>query len=120
MFSEILNFSNKKTAKQAVYFYIGYIGVAVLLGGGLNEIAGKLGIQETYRSLLLVAPTIMNAVMALVLNYILLTKKGFSHDLIPSLSILASVVLTLMLGIFFGLLPSTYLTTVESKSEENY
>ena len=120
MLSETINFSNKKTAKQALYFYIGYIGVAVLLGGGLNEIAGKLGIQETYRSLLLVAPTIMNAIMALVLNYILLTKKKLTHDPVASLSIVVSVILTLMLGIFFGLLPSTFLTTLEPNSEDNY
>ncbi|SFV61447.1 hypothetical protein MNB_SM-7-557 [hydrothermal vent metagenome] len=112
MFDDLFNFSMQRTRKQALGFYFAYsiftimflfifgIVMALIFGEQIVPQATQIG-----RSFAILVP--------LMLSFEILRQKR-SFSFVNVLIAFASGILG-VLGIFFGLLPTAYLTTLPSR-----
>ncbi len=107
MFSQLVNFGFKRTAKQAFGFYISYLVLGLILGFIVGIIAGLLNPNNPQQAGLL-AGQIMVIIVAV--------KRSLLKSFTVIFLIALTALLSLTLGALGGLIPVSFLTTREDKS----
>lgn len=110
MFSNLTNLSVKRTAKQAIGFYIAYLILIALAGGligGLISLVTGKGDFDTG----LVMGTYAAVVFSVVISFIIIYKKNLLGNYLYLILVILSGILALGGGGLLGLIPAAYLTT---------
>lgn len=110
MFKNLTDFSYKRSKKEAVGFYLGYLVVIVLvaglLGGVIGLAFGDKGVEAGLRF-----GNIIAIVVSLGLSFAILSKKKLMSNFGLILVALASGVFAFFGGGLLGLIPAAYLST---------
>jgi len=107
MFSDLLDYEKKRSAQQAVGFYIAYVLVgllAIFLFGMLMELLFSIGYDNGKKIGYLFA-----VVIPLVLSFMILISKNALHFKYVLLALLSGILG--LFGIFLGFILTAYLTT---------
>ena len=119
MFSRLTDFSYKRNRKEALEFYLAYLLLSILLGGLVGGVYGMAtgrtqgaeGFQAGIR-----AGHVCSIVLITIISLATLkSKRLFGHFGYWLLAIVI-VLLTLLAGAIFGLIPLAFLTTREKIS----
>lgn len=115
MFANLTNFSQKRTTKEALGFYLAYL----LLGFILGAVAGALGAvilakggstSETY-SAAAQSGMIVAIIYPMVISFLILKGKKLTSNFGYILLAIAAGILGYFGGALLGLLPAAFLTT---------
>lgn len=115
MFSDLLDYEKNRSTKQAIGFYIAYAIVGLLflfILGTIMEILFSIGYENEKKVgyvFAIVAPT--------TVSFMILKRKNAMNFKYVLLAFLSGVLG--LFGVFFGFIPTAYLTTrMSSKNEE--
>jgi len=118
MFNKLIDFSYKRSGKEALGFYLAYLLLSILLGGLVGGVYGLVvgikgpeGFQTGIR-----AGHVISILLIIMLSVVILCKQKLSAHFVCWLLALAAVALTLFFGVIFGLIPLAFLTTRKNKS----
>jgi hypothetical protein len=118
MFSNLTNYAYKRSPLQALGFYIAYLILIILVGGVLGGIAGLL-FEENSFAISLRLGVITAIITCLALAILVVSKKNQWSNFLAIFLIVLSPFLAFLLGGIGGLLPVSYLTTLEKKAVQN-
>lgn len=112
MFRNLTDFSYKRSLKEAIGFYLGYLLLIVLasmiLGGVSGLVLGDRSTEVGFRIGNLVA-----VITVLTLSFVILSKKDLLANFGMILVALLSGILAFFGGALLGLIPTAYLSTKE-------
>ena len=112
MFSNLTNLAYKRSAGQAVVFYVvyffGIVIAAMVLGGASGLITGESNFALSVQIGMFVA-----IIACLGLSFAILTKKGLTGNTTYIALVVLSGVLAYFGGALLGLIPVAFLTTVK-------
>ena len=112
MFNNLKDFSYKRSSKEAIGFYLAYLGLALLLGIILGVPAILTGIIDinNYVQLTKIAAYFSGTYCG-VISILLLTKKKFWNNLGYILLALLGILLAVGTGVLLGLVIPALITT---------
>jgi len=110
MFKNLTDFSYKRSGKEALGFYVGYLILIVVVGAIFGGILGLALGEESFEIGLRVG-NIIAILASLVLSFLILSKKKQMNNFGMILLALLSGLLAFIGGGLLGLIPSAYLTT---------
>jgi len=110
MFRNLTDFSYKRTGKEALGFYIGYLVFIVVVGAILGGVLGLVLGEESFEIGLRVG-NILAILATLALSFLILSKKKMMNNFGLILLALLSGLLAFIGGGLLGLIPTAYLTT---------
>lgn len=110
VFKNLTDFSYKRTGKEALGFYLGYLVLIIVVGAILGGTLG-LAFGEQSFELGLRVGNIIAILVALGLSFMILSKKGLMNDFGMILLALLSGLLAFIGGGLLGLIPAAYLST---------
>ena len=110
MFKNLTDFSYKRTGKEALGFYIGYLVLIVVVGAILGGILGLVLGEESFEIGLRVG-NILAILATLGLSFLILSKKKMMNNFGMILLALLSGLLAFVGGGLLGLIPTAYFTT---------
>lgn len=110
MFKDIFNYSQKKSLKQALFFYLAHFVLLVIVGGLVSGILSTLSGDDSFEYGVKIG-TIVAALGSLVASFLVLQKKRLLSNFVYVLVALLSGVLALFAGAFLGLIPAAWLST---------
>ena len=121
MFSNLTDFSFKRSAIQAVGFYIAYLVLTVVLGGlagGVFSIlTSNLTVAEGYLSGVRIG-AILAVIVSISLAFLIVSKKRRLSNFFYLILIALSGILALLAGGLAGLIIPAFLTTRASMANE--
>ncbi|MGI6775953.1 MAG: hypothetical protein ACOX5S_01485 [Patescibacteria group bacterium] len=110
MFKNLLDYSYKRSFKEAIGFYISYLVLTLILAVLLTSVLGPTSGQENfdfgYRVWNLVA-----IIVTVTLSFLILKKKEFLGNFFYFILALLSGVLSYFGGGLLGLIPVAFLST---------
>jgi len=110
MFRKLTDFSYKRSFKEALGFYLGYLLLIVLASMILGGVSGLvLGNQSTEIGLRI--GNLVAVIAVLALSFMILSKKDLSGNFGMILVALLSGILAFLGGSLLGLIPAAYLST---------
>ena len=108
MFQEIMNFTYQRTTKQAIGWYLMYLVICVVMGFAVGHIAGMFSSPAGAANVGLMAGQISAIPYHVALGVLLLWHRDKSATNV--MLVLLSVVLSIALGAFGGLIPLAFLS----------
>jgi TIR domain len=108
MFQEIMNFAYQRTTKQAIGWYLMYLVICVVMGFAVGHIAGMFSTPGGAANVGLMAGQISAIPYHVALGVLLLWHRDKSASNI--MLVLLSVMLSIALGAFGGLIPLAFLS----------
>ncbi len=108
MFQEIMNFTYQRTTKQAIGWYLMYLVICVVMGFAVGHIAGMFSSPAGAANVGLMAGQISAIPYHVALGVLLLWHRDKSASNV--MLVLLSVVLSIALGAFGGLIPLAFLS----------
>ncbi|KKQ80821.1 MAG: hypothetical protein UT02_C0002G0046 [Parcubacteria group bacterium GW2011_GWC2_38_7] len=120
MFKNLTKLGFKRTAKQAIGFYLAYLLLLLLCAGLLGGIlAVVLNDTNLIAQISLKLGNIIAITVTLILSFFILKAKKLLGNFKYILVALLSGFLALFLGALAGLIPVAYLTTREKQENDN-
>lgn len=110
MFKKLTDFSYKRTRKQAVGFYLGYLILIIIVGALVGGMVGLAFGDESFELGLRVGNFIA-VLIVLGVSFAILNKKKLMNNFGLILLALASGLFAYLGGGLLGLLPAAYLST---------
>lgn len=108
MFQEIMNFAYQRTTKQAIGWYLMYLAICVVMGFAVGHIAGMFSTPAGAVNVGLAAGQISAIPYHVALGVLLLWHRDKSASNV--MLVLLSVMLSIALGGFGGLVPLAFLS----------
>ena len=111
MFKNLTNVKYKRTAKEALGFYLAYFFLALLIGGLAGALVGGLANQRSVFDMSLRVGNVVAIIFSAGISYYILKAKKLTNRYgFLVLAILAGI-LAGFGGALLGLIPAAYLTT---------
>ena len=110
MFKKLTNLAYKRSRKEALGFYLGYLILIVVVGALAGGLFGLASGQENFELGLRIG-NIIGILASLGLSFAVLSKKGLMNNFGLLLLALLSGLLAFIGGGLLGLIPASYLTT---------
>ena len=110
MFKNLTDFAYKRSGKEALGFYLGYLILIVVVGALAGGLFGLASGQENFELGLRIG-NIIGILASLGLSFAVLSKKGLMNNFGLLLLALLSGLLAFIGGGLLGLIPASYLTT---------
>ena len=110
MFSNLTDFSVKRTIKQAIGFYIAYLILIALSGGLIGSFIGLITRNGNFDTGLTMG-TYAAVIFSVVISFAIVYKKNLLGNLLYLILVILSGILAFGGGGLFGLIPAAYLTT---------
>ena len=122
MFKDLLIFEKVRTPKEAIGFYLAFLLLLGLSGGVLAFFAvpqaPSMSFQESIQAGALVGQYFA-VISCLILSFVVLYKKRKLQSFGLLLVLVLSGFCAIFLGALLGLIPTAYLTTLESNNSKN-
>ncbi len=115
MFKHLKDFGHRRTAKEALGFYIVYLLATALFAAIIGALAGVF-IQENAFEAGVQFGTVIGIIVSITLSFLILSKKGLTNSYLLLLLALFGGLLQLVGGGIVSLIVPAYLTTVKKKS----
>ena len=122
MFKNLLSYETKRTALQALGFYLFYVLIAILsifIVGVLIGIALSLANPEYAKLHGYKVGNMMGVVLAIIssplLAFTIIRKKGQSKVTLNVVLTIISALVALLGGVILGFIPAAYFTTLDNK-----
>jgi len=123
MFKELMNLKYKRSAKQAIGFYIVYFLIGILisavLGGSIVFLLARMGMVPDTQAAISMGQVIgacCSMVYCFSLSLLILISKKIYTSVSAILLLLLTVIAAALLGSFLGCIFTAILSTFESKS----
>jgi uncharacterized membrane protein len=112
MFNKLTDFSYKRSAMEALGFYIAYFILIVIGAGVLGGVVGAM-VQntDTAYDLGIRVGTIVAVISSITISFLILKGKNLSDNLGFLILALLSGAIAIFVGALGGLIPAAYLTT---------
>ena len=111
MFSNLTDFSVKRSTKQAIGFYIAYLVLIILLGALVGGLVGLVSDGGEGFISPLTAGVYIGVITSLVISFTVIYRKKLLGNYLYIILAILSGLLALVGGGILGLIPSAYLTT---------
>lgn len=115
MFANLTNFSYKRTAKEAIVFYLAYLVLGFILGavaGALGAvILAKGGSETEVYSAAAQSGMVVAILYPMVISFLILKGKNLTSNFGYILLAVAAGILGYFGGALLGLIPAAFLTT---------
>ena len=115
MFSDLFDYGKDRTTKEAFGFYITYTMLSLLflfIFGMIIEIIFSIGYENGKK-----IGYVFAIIVPVTISFIILNKKGIMNFKYILLALLSGILG--LIGVFFGFIPTAYLTTrMSNKNEE--
>ena len=122
MFKDLLLFEKARTPKEAIGFYLAFLFFLGLLAGMLAFFIvpqdPSMSFEEQIQAGVIVGQY-FGVIACLILSFVVLYKKKKLQSFGPLLVLVLSGFCAIFLGALLGLIPTAYLTTLESNNSEN-
>ncbi len=116
MFSVLTDFSYARTRRQAVGFYLVYLGITILVSGAAALVFSHVTGDRTLETGAMVGNFVAIVLCLTVSIAVVYQKKDRSFRAV--FLVLLSGTLAMFAGGLGGLIPAAYLTTLDSNDEE--
>ena len=110
MFSALTDFSVKRSTKQAIGFYIAYLGLIILVGGLVGGLIGSVTGSGDFDTGLTIG-TYAAVIFSVAISFAVTYKKQLLGNFLYLILVILSGILALGGGGLLGLIPAAYLTT---------
>jgi len=118
MFKKLMDFSYKRTALEAIGFYLAYflffLFTLAIIGGFHSALTHPTSQQETLQTGHKIG-LVFSVILCPLISFVILAKKKLLNNVFYIIVALLSGLLALPLGAILGLIPAAFLTTRPSK-----
>ena len=114
MFTRLTDLGFKRSATQALGFYLAYLFLGMLVGGLSSAVAGMLGLVENNFSGGVDAGALAIIPVCIALAITVGVKKGIALEFKMLVLYAITGICAVLLGALLGLVIPAYLTTLES------
>lgn len=120
MFKDLTNLGLKRTATQAIGFYLAYFLLILIVGFILGGIGGAfMGDNENAFNIGANLGIVISIIITLILGFLILREKKLLNSYGYILIVLISAAIALFAGALGGLILIAYLTTRQSKDKKD-
>lgn len=110
MFKNLTDFSYKRSGKEAIGFYIGYLVLIILVGALFGVILGLFFGDRSFEIGLRIG-NLFAILVTIILSFVILSKKNLMNNFGLILVAVLSGLLAFLGGGLLGLIPAAYLST---------